>query len=168
MTIGGIIFGACVARRFFWGERYEREGLTWLPLLVAMGVLRVLLLPGQGMALENSPHTIILTERDSGRTVDVRRHDTLVVKLVAQMGTGYGWQLKHACQAVKLLHPPTIEEPADSVPGGGEVQVFQFATKRTGKCLLEFVYGRSWEKNVKPTRIVAVHVRALEPAAQTR
>ncbi|MDQ3472604.1 MAG: protease inhibitor I42 family protein [Acidobacteriota bacterium] len=75
----------------------------------------------------------------------------MTIKLKAQLGTGYGWQVVKSKQ-FKSLGNPELESPSKGSPGGIERQVFQFKALTSGLLELELHYLRPWEKGAKPLK----------------
>jgi len=82
-----------------------------------------------------------LTERDSGRSIDVRLDDIVTVHLKETPTTGYRWSVETA---------QGLEQVSDHVEAGGAigsegVRVFQFRTTRVGSSELRMKKLRKWE-----------------------
>ena len=91
-------------------------------------------------------HTV--TEENNGREVRVAPGDIVTVKLGAQLGTGYGWQVVSGPgrRLQQIDKRPKIESNKGSVPGNSEVEVFRFAARQAGRVRLELLYLRPREK----------------------
>lgn len=93
-----------------------------------------------------------LTEADAGKMIDVHAGQAIVVKLKAQMGTGYGWAVVDAPPPLRAHGEPKTESPSKPMPGGEQFQLFHFETSGKGTATLRMAYRRPWEKGVKPAR----------------
>jgi len=105
---------------------------------------------------------IVLTAADSGRTVTVRRGESITLRLAGNPTTGYRWQLR-------LPLGPALEQQGDSAyvpdpaPGGivgsGGTEVWKFKGIRAGRLTLVLEYRRPWEKDQPPARTVTYAIR---------
>ncbi len=94
--------------------------------------------------------SVIITEGDSGKTVEVREGSTFDVKLKAQLGTGYGWQQKEAPDFVELRGAPKQEASNETVETGGfEFQVFSYNAAGKGKGDIVFEYRQPWNTKAR-------------------
>src|SRR5262249_12728622 len=104
---------------------------------------------------------VTLSEKDDKSKVKLTRGTLLVVKLPAQSGTGYLWEVskRHATQ-LKEVGKPDTEKPEKPLPGGPVLQVFRFRAEVAGSSDLAFVYRRPFDKaDVKPARTFQVSVQ---------
>jgi len=94
----------------------------------------------------------LVTENDNGKEISVKKGETVCVKLLARLGTGFGWQVEKSPALVKQLGKPLQFQEKKGEPGSAEFQVFQFTAQDAGKGDLELVYRRPWMKNVPPEK----------------
>lgn len=114
---------------------------------------------GAAMAGEDSTGAAItVTETQHDETVQLKIGDRLVVKLPAQMGTGYGWQRAGKDSDVLAFVDSKIIEAPSATPGGRELQAFTFRARKKGAAALEFHYRRPWEKSVPPEKTFRIKV----------
>lgn len=102
--------------------------------------------------------TIVVGEEDDGREVSLRRGDTLVVRLEARLGTGYGWRVVRA-DARRLRPLGDSIEPGRAGEGEAEFQVFRFKARTRGAAAVVLHYKRPWEKEHAKAFTVRVRVR---------
>ena len=141
--------------------------------------LLVLLLAACLTASCRSPQNILLTESDSGRTLDLCVGDTIVVALNANGTTGFDWYPRHGAGNVQILaekgdryvvdpDPVDIRKP---VAGQGGSHYFSYRVIGPGICGIALDYKRSWEKK-DPAKTFEVLIRATgtpeEAAADPR
>jgi len=82
----------------------------------------------------------------------VAEGDEFDVRLPANPGTGFRWQVGHLDERVVRL-VDTRYEPDDPQPlGAGGTTIFSFVGVAKGRGRIELVYVRSWEKGVAPAR----------------
>jgi inhibitor of cysteine peptidase len=111
------------------------------------------------IAMPISKHVVTVTEKDNDSTVTIAKGDTLVIRLEAQLGTGYGWQVvKNDTARLKSLGEPLVE-PGQGLAGGVEHQVFRFGVLKSGSGTVELHYMRPWEKDVPPTKTYRITVQ---------
>jgi len=103
---------------------------------------------------------VVVTERDAGGEVGITRGATLIVRLSAQLGTGYSWQISENDPShLRLLGPPSLERSGNDQPGATQEQVFRFVAEKPGTTPLMLRYRRPWEPDAPPARTFSVHVR---------
>jgi predicted secreted protein len=73
---------------------------------------------------------IVVTEKDAGKTIDMKKGDALVVKLVGHHGSGYYWRLDVDLTPELILSGRTTE--ALDLPGAPEETTFTFDTAAAG------------------------------------
>jgi predicted secreted protein len=92
---------------------------------------------------ESSLKALILTVQDDGREISVPVGNTVVVRLEAIPGTGYGWQVvRNGSPQLRQEGAPVFEPKHRGGEGGTEDEVFQFRVQRPGTTDLEFQYRR--------------------------
>ena len=105
--------------------------------------------------------SITLTESEAGRTTQVARGQTLLVRLIANHTTGYRWTLASDSKGVLSQDGEPSYTPSGGTSGGGGVEAWSFSAKGTGQQELRFEYRRPWERDSKPERVltytIAVH-----------
>jgi inhibitor of cysteine peptidase len=97
-----------------------------------------------------------LTEESSGQTIQVKKGDTLSVRLKAQPSTGYGWFVKTPNPLLLNQIGDMKRDPLGGMPGAYEYQVFLFRAQQEGTCVLVLDYLRPWEKDKPPARVFQV------------
>lgn len=73
---------------------------------------------------------VVVTEKDAGKTIDVKKGEPLVVKLVGHHGSGYYWRLDADLTPELILAGRTTE--ALDLPGAPEETTFTFDTAAPG------------------------------------
>jgi predicted secreted protein len=95
----------------------------------------------------------------------------LEVRLGANAGTGFAWQMAGPAPAVMSLQstdPAGVVAPAPGEggrAGGGTVTTFAMTAVAQGDAQLRFVLARPWEKGVAPARVVDLAVTVKPRAA---
>ena len=114
-----------------------------------------------------SPQNILLTESDSGRTLDLCVGDTIVVALEANGTTGFDWYPRHGAGDVQILAEkgdryvvdPDAADVRRPVAGHGGSHYFAYRVIGPGICGIALDYKRSWEKK-DPAKVFEVMIRA--------
>lgn len=125
------------------------------------GLFAVASLPGGAMLLAEAPaggavETVIVTQADDGRTLNLRRGEQLRVVLSDTAGTGYSWEIESVDR--RRLRPEgqrTWQDPGPPPPPGfngpvglvgGPLQVsFLFRAVAPGETELLLRHWRPWE-----------------------
>ncbi|MEW6182112.1 MAG: protease inhibitor I42 family protein [Bacillota bacterium] len=93
-----------------------------------------------------------MTEKDSGRTVELQAGNTLEVVLSGKPTTGYGWEVASGDEAViKQVGEPEYKADTARIGSDGKT-TFHFKASAPGRTELKLVYRRPWEKNVPPEK----------------
>jgi inhibitor of cysteine peptidase len=93
----------------------------------------------------------------NGKSFELKRGDTLVVRLDANPTTGYDWAIVGKPKCLRLVGRSFVAPPPGLVGAGG-TDVFRFSVKK-GRGKLQLVYRRSWEKGIPPLRSFALTIR---------
>jgi inhibitor of cysteine peptidase len=102
---------------------------------------------GTREVIESPTNTMTLTTLDNGQEVSVSVGNTLVLRLEAKPGTGYGWQVvRNGAPQLQLEGPPQFESRNNVEAGGVEDEVFSFRVQEVGTTEIECQYRRPWDK----------------------
>ena len=127
-----------------------------LSLLTTLSVFQVSAAPSQPMS--NSEVNVNNTNNHS--QITIQKDTILIVKLLANPGTGYSWQIiKNDSDKLKPLGYPVLEPFKTEAPGASENQVFRFLAQNPGSTGLELHYVRSWERNTPPAETYQIEVQ---------
>jgi inhibitor of cysteine peptidase len=126
----------------------------WLVASLLTGAVVVTHLFGvPTMSAHADSNTVVLIESQNGKTVQLPIGGQLVVRLPAQLGTGFSWAVvSRKGDALRLTQQRT-ESAGQLRPGGSEEQVFVFAPQTSGFEQVELAYRRPWEKDQPPARV---------------
>jgi predicted secreted protein len=139
------------------GPWRARVGLASLGLLVALPLGALSAGPGFAATPTNGSRTgttLTLTAADTGRTVVLRRGESLRVVLSANAGTGYSWDPERIVGnlieplGVEVRQAPAMPRPGGPVapPVGGPQQItFLFRAVAVGQGSLSLKFWRPWE-----------------------
>ncbi len=93
-----------------------------------------------------------LSEKDSGRSVELRTGDTLEVVLSGNPTAGYQWEIaSEDTNVLKRRGKPEYRSDSAAVGSGGKF-IFTFEAAAPGQTVLRLVYRRPFERNVPPAR----------------
>jgi inhibitor of cysteine peptidase len=96
--------------------------------------------------------SVTVSEADAGRTIQLRRGDTLIVELRGNPSTGYSWTVEAAESDVLNADGEPEFAPESDKLGAGGMYTIKFAAERTGSAVLKLVYHRPWDKETPPAR----------------
>ena len=108
--------------------------------------------------------SIVVTELDDGKVVELAVGDVLSVELSAVPATGFSWAASAAVDTVLVQMEPKVEfrpKPQDASErrvGGAETQVLRFQARIRGTTDLILDYRRPWEKTPQERRF---HLKVL-------
>jgi inhibitor of cysteine peptidase len=103
----------------------------------------------------------ILTEQNEGREVILKQEKAFVVQLPANPTTGFSWSVTVAPSDLLVQEKPPQYLPSDharKLVGSGGFQKWHFRFVKSGHAKLSFAYGRPWEKDVPPVRLLELKV----------
>jgi inhibitor of cysteine peptidase len=100
----------------------------------------------------------VLTIDDDGKAVTIARGAPLTVKLAAQGGTGFAWDIVKVDAAVLVAQGERTSEVPSNAPGGGRMDVFHFTGAAPGTTSLELAFRRGFDKDAPPVRGFKVQV----------
>lgn len=116
-----------------------------------------------------SPQHILLTNSDSGRTLDLRVGDTILVALAAEGRAGYDWYSRHGAGSVQILAEKGERYESDPDPDGTRryrpvegregTHYFAYRVIGPGVCGIAMEYKSSWEKK-DPEKYFEIMIRA--------
>jgi len=99
-----------------------------------------------------------VTAADAGKSIEVKKGQTVSVTLEGNPTTGYLWQVAKIDESV-LKQTGDFDFDADSnLTGAGGKLTFHFETVGAGSTALQLVYKRPWEKDAKPEKTFDVTI----------
>jgi inhibitor of cysteine peptidase len=113
-----------------------------------------------GPARVDMPESIILTEQDEGKTVDVHVGQTVIVSLPENASTGYRWAIEHADPSLVEAREAEPRYPSGAVGAGGRAQ-WVFLAKIPGTTLITLKQLRPWEGDASIVGRFHVQLRVL-------
>jgi len=126
-----------------------RTAFGRLPLWIILGTLLLLSaseMTGRSAELgERQVSTITLTRADSGKVVETRAGDTLVVRLGENPTTGYQWAIDTLNADEVVLQNVEYLRAGDAAVGGGGERRFTFKAQRVGTATVHLKLWRVWE-----------------------
>jgi predicted secreted protein len=104
---------------------------------------------------------VTLAEGDSGKVIDVRPGERVIVRLASNRSTGYSWALltSGSDALTRLASEYTQVADAEGKPGAPGVESWYFQAKGSGRQELRFEYRRPWERNVAAAKSTNYTIR---------
>ena len=108
-----------------------------------------------------SSRTVVLTEKDSGKTINLRTGDYLEIHLEANPSTGYLWSSSIPNDYIlRLLLDEYSGKNQDRKLVGAPVRkIFRYGAVGPGETGIRLEYRRPWEKNQPPAKTFDIMVR---------
>ena len=102
---------------------------------------------------------INISESDAGKTIELKKGNTLVVSLGGNVTTGFNWEmdLSTAPAFLQQIGNPEVT-PASGAMGAPGTIVLKFSAVQAGQAPLKLIYHRAWEKGVPPAKTYEVTV----------
>ena len=105
------------------------------------------------------PSEVKLGVEDSGREIELRKGQLLVITLEANPTTGYTWEVAEPLDEQILRPVGEVEfKPESDLVGAPGVQVLRFEAVKAGQTALKLVYHRPWEEGVEPLETFSLQV----------
>lgn len=102
-----------------------------------------------------------LTEKDSGRTVELRTGDELEITVPGNPTTGYVWEV-NSLDPTLLKQDNSLFLHADKSIGSGGLEVIKLHAIGEGRGELKLIYHRPFEKNKLPIKTFEVSFKILK------
>jgi predicted secreted protein len=100
---------------------------------------------------------VTLGPADEGRVVSLAAGSEMLVKLEAQLSTGYRWEARSA-KGFAAVKDHAVESPGTGIVGGVELQVMKVTALAAGEDEVEFSYLQPFRRNEKPAKSFRVKV----------
>lgn len=134
--------------------------VTWSLFLISLFVATITHTKGMAMGASDS---VVVTDKHNGSKITVKKGAILILKLNAQIGTGYSWKISHMdSKKLQSLGESQVESGEQEMPGAAEQQVFGFKAIGSGVSTLELQYVRPWEQGSKPEKIYSIKVQVTK------
>lgn len=115
--------------------------------------------PSSAGAGKAATPSVIVTDNDNGKDIDLPSNQTLIVKLGSTPSTGYNWTVLGDPAPLKLQKTSYRKNSKSStVVGAPGVQTFQFSAGSAGIATLNLAYRRSWEYSQPPAKTFSLRV----------
>ena len=101
----------------------------------------------------------VIDDEDNGTTITINPGDTVVLRLLSNPSTGYGWTvgMNNSSLLQQIGKPKNI--PSDTgMAGAGGMTEFKFRAVGSGGDSLALLYQRPWEKGVQAAKTFRVFV----------
>lgn len=96
---------------------------------------------------------------DSGKEIELKKGQILVIALEGNPSTGYTWEVKEPPdeQVLQQVGEAEFQAESDRIGAPG-VLTFRFEAVNTGRTDLRLVYHRPWEEDVEPLETFSIQV----------
>jgi len=88
---------------------------------------------------------IVVTEKESGKTFNVKKGEVVEIRLLGQLGTGFSWKAAISSEYLEQVGSDVLTGDKQET-SGWDTQVFQFKALKEGSTNVKFQYKRHWEK----------------------
>jgi inhibitor of cysteine peptidase len=130
-------------------------------MLQRLAVLAVALIVVLSMSActKSGGASVTLHATDTGRTIELKRGDTLIVELEGNPTTGNQWEVESVDAAIlKQQGDPEFKAEKPGVPGSGGMFIFTFGAEGSGQTELEMIYHLPWDEETPPSQTFEVTV----------
>jgi len=135
------------------------RALCQCALAIPFACLVMLFVAGVAKHAAAGTPPVILTEQDSGKTIEIELGKNLFVQLPSNPTTGYQWRVLGSAAPLEFVKSDYATDPqAAGRAGAGGTQTLQFTAKSPGKVELKLGYRRPWEKDVPPVKTFAATI----------
>ncbi len=101
---------------------------------------------------------VILTAEDAGKTIELKKEDTIQVSLRGNPTTGYNWFLAAQSPAVLQQEGTPIYKPDTQLMGSPGMVTLTFKAIASGQTVLHLDYKRSWQTGAAASNSFQVNV----------
>jgi inhibitor of cysteine peptidase len=130
---------------------------SWL--CVASAIAAQQSAPSTSVVTTATTSVMTLTDQDNGKTIDLTKGTTLVVKLASNASTGYSWSVQSHSPLFKPLDSSYKEQKQPAQVAAAGVQTFQWQATGPGNTTLRLEYRRPWEKSEPPAKTFSVNIQ---------
>lgn len=104
-----------------------------------------------------SAPVMIATDSDNGKSLRIKKGDTIELRLEAQMSTGFGWEIRSINGLSQKGKIKIITETTDKT-GGKDIQDIIFSADQKGEGNIEMIYVQPWQKKNNPEKIFRLDI----------
>ncbi|MFZ4729446.1 MAG: protease inhibitor I42 family protein [Pseudanabaena sp.] len=127
-------------------------------IFLAFEIKAIAATPMSENSSSSSSCEVIVNDTNNDTQIVLNKNNILIVKLLANLGTGYGWEIVKSDRLQPLTDSVLPPLQADEVTGASEIQIFRFVAQNSGRTILELHYLRAWEKNVPPLKTYRLNI----------
>lgn len=126
-------------------------------LVLPLTILILLVITFFLAMIKPTVHSRIITDKDNGATINLKRGDTLVIQLEGNPTTGYTWEALPASPQLISQVGETKYTPNSSAIGASGIIELTFKADIQGSGTLTLVYHRPWE-SVQPLNTYTINL----------
>jgi predicted secreted protein len=140
--------------------RKSLDWYRWCPVesYQILGILTSALLMFVLLAGCSQRGAIVVTEQDSGNTIELRSGDILELVLDSNPTTGFTWEIEPIDTGVLLQIGEPEFKPDTELLGSGGKFTCRFEAASSGQTLLRLVYGRPFEQGLPQARTFQANI----------
>ena len=101
---------------------------------------------------------ITLTKQDNGRSIALKKSESLVIALASNPSTGFQWTVESYNENTLFAAEKSYTGTGTGVGSGG-MEMFCFTAINSGSTPLVMIYHRPFEKNVAPIETFKITVK---------
>ena len=121
-----------------------------LKILAALALVLSILIACNGSA------PVSLSEKDAGKSMELKQGDILIITLEGNPTTGYTWMMQPVDHPLlEQVGEPQVT-PASDLLGAPGVMALRFKAVQPGQANLKLVYARPWEADTPPEKTFEV------------
>lgn len=105
------------------------------------------------MTICATPHVTnhkVITENDNGKSINLKKGDTIYLKLKENPSTGYSWELSLSkglnLLSDKYYSPESFKKSGEFIVGAGGIHLWKIKAVAKGSQQIKGIYKRSWEQ----------------------
>ena len=108
-------------------------------------------------AVVNNLVTVPIGEFDNGKSVILKKNQTLVLSLITNPSTGYTWQYLQYPSFKVLTEIKHYLVPQGRNPGSPSMEYWLYIPVNIGATVISLQYSRSWSK-IPPLKIYQINI----------
>jgi len=112
-----------------------------------------------GCIQNDAPATVpVSNENEMSKNLSIKLGETFELEFQSNPSTGFEWFEQHDTTVLQLVSSKYRQNSNNRIVGNPGTQTFVFKAVGKGKTTIEFVYKRSWEKDIPPAKKVLYRV----------
>jgi predicted secreted protein len=127
-------------------------------MISVLALIMITLTACSSLSANAAADPVAISASDAGKTIELKKGDTLVISLEGNVTTGFNWWVAEPAPAIlEEVGDPEVK-PASGAIGAGGTIVLKFSAVQAGQATLKLEYKRIWEKDVPAAETFEVNV----------